>query len=610
MNKLLFLLLSLLSFSAFSQTQHPGFSYCDRSVKDDQILYIGREKAASFIAVMETPTLTKEHTLNAISFPSDIDDPDGSIVVLNQDSVAMFIQPIKIKKGWNTYKVTNSLKLPAGKKYFVGFRVYNDRNTSFVVPFDNRQEHCLPQATLVSIEELSSTFGLNQKPMELKTHVHRRVGTLMLVLDIDGPDTENAAYVSFINGTYVGDAKSTETLRATVRNIGTKPLWSLQFGFSDTMSQTAETVCNIKSGEIGEVPFNYTLPEKGTYLPSKITLTHTNKVPNLLDKFSIVRNFSALTEGGAFRMKDIFIEGFTTEICGWCPAGKPHIEKSIEVLKENGFNVSYVSHHTGYKKDWLTLDGSADLKRHVFNIEDGSFAPGIAFNRYNCGTANACVMGVSDITPATILELTKVYLQFGEIKTFSFSREKGFKVSGYVTNDVDKDNVFLHIIVCENNIDAKKQLGAKGKYTHMAVARAFNGSFKGQKIQINDDRTFSIELPPMKFDESWKQTDMYAVCFISGDMGAEYQYDKKRVYASKTGVLLDPESVIEIAENPVDIKVEGRQLVIKDAYERLLVFDMAGRLVQLSNNCFPQDGVYIVSVKTANGVSNQKVVVK
>lgn len=163
-------------------------------------------------------------------------------------------------------------------------------------------------------------------------------------------------------------------------------------------------------------------------------------------------------EGKTFE-RNLLIEEFTTEKCGYCPAASLRIERAVEEC-DAPEKVIIVCHHVGYGTDWLTVPNASNAL--LWFYQGTSYAPAIMWNRTKV-TGKVPVMEVSESIPEIKEMINKKLAESSPVSistvgsTFNkTTRELKIKVSGEFGETLD-GNIMLNVYLSEDSIQAHRQ---------------------------------------------------------------------------------------------------------------------------------------------------------
>ena len=219
--------------------------------------------------------------------------------------------------------------------------------------------------------------------------------------------------------------------------------------------------------------------------------------------------------------RNLVIEEFTTEQCPNCPRVAGYMDEYFETADVD--HVYGVCHHAAFYTDWLTKQCDQDLT-YLFNDAGYTYAPAVMFNRepdfqsaYAQGEMdNMTIPGSAD----EIEQIANYYLTQTlanaqldmEVVPTEDLTQVTLKISGEANMAYQTDDALLTVYVTEDNIAAKSQSGASGKFIHQHVIRDYNSSW-GDRLTWNDNKftaTYTFDL-----ENEWKKDDIRFVAFLN-----------------------------------------------------------------------------------------------
>lgn len=219
--------------------------------------------------------------------------------------------------------------------------------------------------------------------------------------------------------------------------------------------------------------------------------------------------------------RNAVVEEFTTEKCPKCPAGAKVLKSALAKVDET--RTFTACHHAGFYTDWLTKSWDNDLVELMFGNQ-GSFAPGIMFNRtsddlpkgdallgnvlsLNSYSANVIAAFINNELNGLADAALTVDVALSED-----GNTANVTVNGECNEAYDTESSLLTLYLTEDNIKAKSQSGASGKFYHNHVIRYANSSW-GEQVEWNNQKftkTFSIPLT-----STWAKDKMKVVAFLN-----------------------------------------------------------------------------------------------
>lgn len=219
--------------------------------------------------------------------------------------------------------------------------------------------------------------------------------------------------------------------------------------------------------------------------------------------------------------RNAVVEEFTTEKCPKCPAGAKVLKSALAKVDET--RTFTACHHAGFYTDWLTKSWDNDIVELMFGNQ-GSFAPGIMFNRtsddlpkgdallgnvlsLNAYSANVIAAFINNELNGLADAALTVDVALSED-----GNTANVTVNGECNEAYDTESSLLTLYLTEDNIKAKSQSGASGKFYHNHVIRYANSSW-GEQVEWNNQKftkTFSIPLT-----STWAKDKMKVVAFLN-----------------------------------------------------------------------------------------------
>ena len=176
-------------------------------------------------------------------------------------------------------------------------------------------------------------------------------------------------------------------------------------------------------------------------------------------------------------------------------------------------------------------------------------------------------------------------------------------------NCFDPQDLYLTVIVTEDNIPARSQSGAGRGYKHQAVPRLFLTAPTGDKLKVEADGSFSVTLKGT-LKSSWDGSQCNVVAIVHPSI-TQPDRASRAVHTAETAPLgfgLANELVAP-AEAPVVTAEDGylRILGRVDAFE---LYDMSGALVTTTVGTRLLPGTYIIRIFSDLRVYTSKVIVR
>lgn len=304
------------------------------------------------------------------------------------------------------------------------------------------------------------------------------------------------------------------------------------------------------------------------------------------------------------------IEQFTTENCGYCPAGAIRIKNVINRAVNND-KVIWLAHHVGFGTDPFTVDESKQYLRLYGS--GGTFAPAMMVDRmqYDNGDVVNSV-GEEDYIQGLIDKAQKVpcfiNITIKQNNSINDTEKKiQITVEGAYNGEVPTEELFVTVFLVENGVSAVRQNGAASGYKHNNLIRKILPAASGSMITWNNNK-FSIDFSET-FDTTWKVENMRIVTIVN---------QKHTNDLSKVAILnaqeakLEPiggNAIGEIDEKPFIVVAKDNQISIIDGnYLSFEIVDISGRAIPNKN--IPA-GIYLLKIVThTKTVVTQKFIFK
>jgi hypothetical protein len=253
--------------------------------------------------------------------------------------------------------------------------------------------------------------------------------------------------------------------------------------------------------------------KEGTYVYT-LTITKVNGNINAASKNTATGNVTTVTELKTWP-RNVLIEEFTTEYCGYCPQAASELASFINNYPEVSNRVAVVCHHAGFYTDWLTIPASESYT--WFYNSGGTYAPAFMYDRY-AWDGKTPVEGQSSAAGYK----KRVEARMAEPSYANIVLDANFndgKTEIMVTCECERGWDFcssparLTLFLTEDNVTARSQSGASGTFIHQHVLRSVNSTW-GSVLSWQDNKatyTYTFTL-----DSAWKTDDLKVIAFISG----------------------------------------------------------------------------------------------
>lgn len=576
---------------------------------------VGNLKANPMTVFMETPYLKGEHTLKEVSFLYLGLPSKAQLLILDSDSTVIYVENILINGGtWNNVKLDKPLKL-RDSKYFIGYLCRPTTERPQVIPMDGN--NVCDHLGFIGVETTDRNLQIGDKPHNPESMVSLNRGVPPIVADIEGPSVEHYGVVNLVlgpDGEFIdGKPGQRVNLRVFMLNATHNQMNKVVVAVeSNGEEQDFEIPVNLKFGQEAYYEgVRFLFPQKGYKEHGYIWIKSVNDV-EITDGPKLFFNYTVLGENMPYKIKNALIESFSTENDEAAKEANKYIQEGItNVFDQINVKTSVINHHVGTQNDFLTLAESKELVPYLFPSK-GIFTPSATINREKLDYNPSCMLKVGEDFYFKCSTVYDWHNQQGMIDHLVFTKD-GIDLSGNLTSVVDTSNLYLHVVITEDNIKSKNQLGAGNDYVHNAVPRKFLFPVGGKKISVNKDLTFNVKLPAVDLSDQWDKRNLKAVAFITGKMDKEDKdFTHRSVYASNNVEYKVPESAQDIASDKPVVTVVRNHIVVTGDYDNFQVFDMAGNIVATDADAKAsvKSGIYVVRVKNLYGAFTYKVEIK
>ena len=593
-----------------------GFGYADRSAEPG---YVGVGATNIYLSSYILLPDVGANKIEKISFPAVKADKVAYLLVLSADGKkTLYNQQCEIVAGINEMTLTTPFATEAGKRYLVGFAtkpVGKGQKDPYVLPFDGK----------VGIDDaLTVAYGSDPFPTDKSTPQtfslisakDADAGSALIFVTLqDNSKLQDLGYLTGADGNFMMATKDEKrSAKVSLRNIGMNEITSLdltyQFGAGEVKTIAHTVTPALASGQTGEYTFEIPAEAEGMgtvhFAIAKINGQKNAYADNRVDLPYKVGDFSAMID-----RETVILERFTSELCGNCPGADRYVKADIDKMKEAGLRVSYIMYHSGYYTDFLTIPESEKLYGYFF--DQGSFAPAMSINRTFLPKENALVQVASLYNPNEWTTKMKNGKQGVKIERIDQTISDGTLeavVSGVaLKNCFDPEDLYLTVIVTEDNIPARSQGGAGKGYKHQAVPRLFLTAPTGNKLKVEADGKFKVTLRGT-LRSTWVGSQCKVVAIVHPSI-TQPNKASRAVHTAETAPLgfgLANEAVAPV-QAPVVTAVDGYLNILGrvDAFE---LYDMSGALVTTNVGTRLLPGTYIIRIFSDLRVYTSKVIVR
>lgn len=394
----------------------------------------------------------------------------------------------------------------------------------------------------------------------------------------------------------------------TFVNLGADTVRTMTVALHAGDTRTVRTIDGLKVAPRTEALFTaggFTIGSEGDY-ETWIEVEDVNGTPDAAPYDNASRH-KPLVCREDFTPRKVLMEVFSTERCTNCP----NAHKMIAMAFEENTDIVEIGHHAGFYDDALTIAASVDYE--WFYRKGNLYAPAVMFDR-TAFLDNRPSLFTDTVPPVNVsgTTLPVIYGEAAAVPAFvsvgiepeldTETRRLTLKVSGQRLLADDTADPRLFVFLTEDSIYTTTQAGASSGFYHRFAARAALTPTWGEPVDIDNGfaKEYSMELP-----EEWNMANMRAVAFVAG-----YDPDDKldcRVMNTAEEELM-PRLTTAISEAGAKtaplLTVAARQATAPRGFDRLTIYDMAGRIMAdmtggepMSRIALPHGGCIIRVVK-------------
>ncbi len=412
----------------------------------------------------------------------------------------------------------------------------------------------------------------------------------------------------------------------TIKNDGSAAITS--FSATYTVDGTTSEVYNATDANVAPGA-TYTFTHPATYTSSATgTKTFTAAVSAINGSEVAATNDNVTSSTIVYNAADAvtrvnILEQFTTESCGYCPAGAQRIRQALASRNDN---VVWLAHHAGFYTDDLTCSASEDLT--VLYGPDGTYAPAMMVNRVQVDAAEpGPVVGVGEVSYInSAINIAAEAPSFGSVAFENVAYDAASRtVTGTVRMHMNPAYVpaspKISVFYSEDSIVSYSQSGASGAYTHMNAARACLTASFGEVVSFdaNGDATYTINYTvPANF-----AAEHATLVAILANHNASNINDCQVINVAETNYLtnvgISQASNIELSIFP-NPATEVVNIEAEENINSVRVVNTLGQVVYTNNSVNAESmqlnvndyaaGMYIITVNTDKGTSTQRVTVR
>ena len=351
------------------------------------------------------------------------------------------------------------------------------------------------------------------------------------------------------------------TLTGRIANHASTPVSSFMVACTVGGNTTTDTITgiNVAYNETFEfaIPTPVVIPTVGNYTLN-IAVSNPNGVAdNLADNTQSVA--VEIYESATAVQRKVLMEHFSTASCPNCIDGHHYIEAAMPGYEDD---IIWVTHHTGYYSDRLTITPSTAFKV-FFNDNGGSYAPAVMLDRtyfgdqeftHALGTPPGPVFypytDLNDGFAAALSIPAYITVEFSAMSYDAATRQLTVTVSGEVVHTLDAIDPRLNVWLLEDGIIADGdtipghgpiQAYAPAGFTHDHVIRELLNANTWGEDNVIPSTAGTTYSKSYTFTVSNKYIDSlcYLVAFVSE--GNHSNINNCRVYnAEKSRKLTEP----------------------------------------------------------------------
>lgn len=432
--------------------------------------------------------------------------------------------------------------------------------------------------------------------------------------------------------TIVAPLFSESSVEVAVVNTGAEPLTGFEYSY--TINGTTVSNQSVSGISLNYSDYYVVNVPLGTYGPASIEFTASNPSGQAPSVSSTSRGSTNVVDPNATTTRTTLLEHFTTALCVFCPAGHERLGNSMPGFEEK---IAWVSHHSGYGTDGLTINASRSLE--VLFGNGGPFAPAMCLDRNQAfvkGGYDGVVGNVSNEND--IRQLFTAASNTPAVATINMS-DLGFDpqtntltvtVSGQFLGNYEFDRLGLNLYLVQDGIvmAQKDQQATLENYVHNHALRANittdvagdTTAFTSNTVHAGDtySKTYTYTLPSSNY--AILPENCRLVAFIN-NFG--YSYSRLNVLnACQSGPLTGSVSIRTADEASINVRTypnpatEMAYISAESVIRSIRVVNALGQTVLNQENVNAdivelrasemEPGMYIVTIQTDNGTASQR----
>ena len=398
---------------------------------------------------------------------------------------------------------------------------------------------------------------------QFMTGMDEEVLMMQAMTEADESLTDGAAVASFSDTPLVVNPAQSFDCTLYICNMSAEPLRSATLTLSDGETSNDYAIdlstTPLPAHQAMAMDYEFAAGEKtGAAVTYTLTVAQVNGKEATKTKPCTKQMYVA---GDAFERIPL-VEEFTSQRCQNCPFMAYFLDEAMEQWKNEGHQVVYVTHHTGFAED--TFTSSVDREMLYLFGTSNTFNPAVMYDRRVFSGDISPVHSAKNVaesdqyydaisTVASVPGMARVMVS----ESTTADGKHTVKVSGELNKGiVDEGNkLYLSTYVIENGISTKDapQLGLddedapsdlKDKFRHNGIIRiSLSDVAMGDEIQVSrgDKYTFEVEYEPVSYKEGWDVNNMNVVAFVH----MTDKDDLTRNYVLNAGALINSTSGIE-----------------------------------------------------------------
>lgn len=329
--------------------------------------------------------------------------------------------------------------------------------------------------------------------------------------------------------------------------------------------------------------------------------------------------------------RKILLEQFTTVNCGWCPPGADRITSAIGTAT----NIIWIKHHAGFGEDFLTND----IHRELLALYGGStFAPAMSVDRTRFNEEDAGPVGsVGQVSAIrTLFASAKQVATYCKVIAPEITYNPSTRrVSGQVRvrfgDEIWDANTRITVFLIEDSIVGNQNdytdHGNWTNYVHMGTVRAALTGIWGDNLEVDAQERTAVHNINYVLPAECEYSHCKLVAFVTNHDASNIN-NRKVLNAAESDFLDEvPQSTAGVGEVAGAARLRlypnpaTNQVVLESdgAIESVQLFNALGQQVYQSrpegakqtavNTSLLPQGVYVVRIRTAQGVAERRLAV-